>query len=80
MIEWTLILNLSLVIFYIFLGMYVLLRVLYYLEEQEVYLVGGLWHCFVVLPLVKILPCGGNSGALMHLEESVVAVEPRTCW
>lgn len=74
----------SLVVVCSFLGIYILLGVsgwqLYYIEEKEVSLVDGLWHCFAVLCLVSKLPHEGESGALMHLEKSVVAAEPMTCW
>lgn len=33
-----------------------------------------------MLCLVSKLPHEGESGALMHLEKSVVAAEPMTCW
>lgn len=38
-----------------FLGIYMLLRVLYYVEEQEVYLLEVLWDCFAVLYYCKNL-------------------------
>lgn len=33
-----------------------------------------------LLPILENLRYAGESGALMRLEKSVVAVEPRTCW